>query len=294
MRAAITALVLLLLLAGCGVDVQDRPESISIPEPPTTDAGPTTDSGGEEVTVFFVRGARLEAASRSTARPGVESALELLVAGPSRSEVIDGLRTALAPQTLLPEPTGSTRPVITIAVSREFTDVAGGNQLLAVAQVVWTATQVPGIELLRVTADGQPVEVPTDEGLTDDPVGRSDYRSVAPHGEELPSAPGAPSAPGQTPPPRDGDTVPPALPSPGATPTTQRRGPLPRRRPLVRPSGDTADRSADTSCCPAAQGRRAGTEPPGSTSADLVRALGLTNGGPAPPTRPFPRCPDRR
>ncbi|TQN42628.1 sporulation and spore germination protein [Blastococcus colisei] len=198
MRRVLAALVLLLLLVGCGVDAQDRPEGIDIPEPSTTDPPPATDGGSREVTVFFVRGARLEPAERSSARADVTSVLELLVAGPTRGEVIGGLRTALAPQSLTPEPSGTTGPVVTIAVTREFTDVAGGNQLLAVAQVVWTVTQVPGVDLVRVTSDGQPVEVPTDEGLTDQPVGRSDYLSVAPSGAEPPTAAPAPPPPVST------------------------------------------------------------------------------------------------
>ena len=100
-------------------------------------------------------------------------------------------------------PSGWGRCVVTIGVSREFTEVAGGNQLLATAQVVFTVTEFPGVEAVRITADGSPVEVPTDDGLTDEPVGRDDYASVA--------APVSPPLP--SPPSGDPGTVPPAAPS---------------------------------------------------------------------------------
>jgi spore germination protein GerM len=67
-----------------------------------------------------------------------------------------------------------------VAVTREFTGLGGGNQQLAVAQIVWTVTEFPGVQQVRFSIDGQPLEVPTDEGLTDQPVDRDDYRSVAP------------------------------------------------------------------------------------------------------------------
>jgi spore germination protein GerM len=85
----------------------------------------------------------------------------------------------MARSVLVPDRPVATDAVVTVAVSREFTEVAGGNQLLATAQVVFTVTEVPGVAAVRVTADGSPVEVPTDAGLTDEPVRREDYASVA-------------------------------------------------------------------------------------------------------------------
>jgi hypothetical protein len=62
------------------------------------------------------------------------------------------------------------------------------------------------VEAVRITADGSPVEVPTDDGLTAEPVGREDYASVAtPVSSPVPSAP--------SPPPGDPATAPPAAPS---------------------------------------------------------------------------------
>jgi hypothetical protein len=110
--------------------------------------------------------------------------------------------------------------VVTIGVAREFTEVAGGNQLLASAQVVFTVTGFPGVEAVRITADGSPVQVPTDDGLTAEPVGRDDYRSVAAPDPGPPTpGPAAPSTAPETPP-ADPSTAPPAAPS---TPGRRRR-----------------------------------------------------------------------
>lgn len=214
MRRAVPALLAALVLSACGVGTQARPEPIDIPAPSAAQPGSSGALDGPRVTVWFVRGARLEAAERPTERPGIDGALEALVAGPTRAEVVGGLRTALSPQSLTPDRPAAADAVVTVAVSREFTEVAGGNQLLASAQVVFTVTEFPGVESVRITADGSPVEVPTDEGLTAEPVDRDDYASVAP-----PERPAGPPSSGEAPP-ADPSTAPPAAPS---TPGRRRR-----------------------------------------------------------------------
>ncbi len=69
-----------------------------------------------------------------------------------------------------------------VGAARDRDDVAGADQLRAVAQVVWTATGFEEVDAVRfATAEG-PLVVPTDAGLTDDPVDRADYASLAPDG----------------------------------------------------------------------------------------------------------------
>ena len=222
MRRAVLALVALTVLAGCGLDAQPGPEPVSVPRPSTPEPGATGAPDGPRVAVWFVRGSRLEAAERPVERPAVDTALAALVAGPTRGEVVDGLRTALSPQSLTPDRPVATDAVVTIGVSREFTEVAGGNQLLATAQVVFTVTELPGVEAVRITADGSPVEVPTDEGLSAEPVSREDYASVAAPERSPTRSPSPTPSPTPSPSPSGGDpaTTPPAAPS---TPGRRRR-----------------------------------------------------------------------
>lgn len=176
-RAAVSGA--LLLLFGCGVAPEDRPEPLTVSAPPAAEPSGQPQPQGLEVTVYFVRGADLAPVVRPTTGPDAAAAREQLAAGPSRPEVLSGLRTALPPQSIAVvegQPEGPTA----VAVTRDFTGVTGGNQLLAVAQVVWTLTELPGTTQVQFLVDGEPVEVPTDEGLTDEPVDRSDYLSVAP------------------------------------------------------------------------------------------------------------------
>nr|WP_239521172.1 GerMN domain-containing protein [Blastococcus saxobsidens] len=202
------ALVLAALgLGGCGVPPQEEPERLEVPAPEAP-ADPTASLGGQEAQIWLVRGRRLEAVSRPVSPADVPTVLAALVTGPSPDEAASGLRTALGPQELDHNgPTPEDR-IVTLDVTREFTGLIGGNQQLAVAQVVWTATQFPTVDRVRFTAEEEPLEVPTDRGLTDRPVGREDYASVAP--AEQPDGSSAPaSSTGPAPSPGPTEAVPP-------------------------------------------------------------------------------------
>ena len=176
--AARTGLVAVLLLTGCGVEPQDRPEPLVVPGSPSADVDPSPAEGRVALRVYFVRGTRLEAVDRSAPDAGPPTVLGLLTAGPNRDEVLGGLRTAVTPQALVSGDAAVVGTTAEVVLAREFTAVSGSNQLLAVAQVVWTLTEAPGVTQVRFSAAGAPIEVPTDAGLTDQPVGRDDYRSV--------------------------------------------------------------------------------------------------------------------
>ncbi len=250
MRPLIALVLAALLLAGCGVRTQDRPEPITIADPTTAGRDATAGRGGPFVVVFFVRGDRLEEARRTVRAPGIATALEVLATGPTRQEVVGGLRTALAPQDFTVPGELTPGATVSIDVTRDFTGVSGDNQLLAVAQVVWTVTQFPDVRRVRLTSEGAPLEIPTDEGLTDGSVDRDDFRSVAaPDGELPPSDAGTPSEttpPGTTPPDGAPATTTPSTSTPTATGRRRAGGrwvPAPARRGLP---GSSPDRHGAT------------------------------------------------
>ena len=60
-----------------------------------------------------------------------------------------------------------------------FVEVGGQEQILAVAQVVLTATAVPGVERVRFLLEGEAVEVPRADGtLTSDSLQAADYQGL--------------------------------------------------------------------------------------------------------------------
>ncbi|RZU32589.1 GerMN domain-containing protein [Blastococcus saxobsidens] len=197
-RLAAGLLLTAVALGGCGVPTQQHPEVLGVPAPEAP-ADPAATLGGQEAQIWLVRGARLEAVSRPVSPADVPTVLQALLAGPTPEEAASGLRTALAPQTLQDSGPTPEDQVVTLDVTREFTGLVGGNQQLAVAQLVWTATQFPTVDRVRFSTEGEPLEVPTDRGLTDRPVGRADHASVAPVPAQTPSAPALPEPAGSVP-----------------------------------------------------------------------------------------------
>jgi spore germination protein GerM len=103
-----------------------------------------------------------------------------LTRGPSPSEADAGLRSLLPPDVTIDHVRVNGR-VVTVGLSGTgAVQPAGSVRALAIAQMVYTATAIPGVERVRFEVDGEPAEVPRGDGtLTNKPVGRSDYPNVA-------------------------------------------------------------------------------------------------------------------
>lgn len=165
-----------LVAAGCGVPLQDAPTPLEVRAAP----GPATPtpSGSTAVMVYLVKEGRLVEETRTADDTSKQSALSLLVEGPTAAEKVVGTTTALAPGEYAVQDGSGLATVIDVPV--QFTQIAGDLQLLAAAQLVWTVTDRRPRAVVRMAFEGEAIELPTDRGLTSGPVRRSDYMSVAP------------------------------------------------------------------------------------------------------------------
>jgi spore germination protein GerM len=69
--------------------------------------------------------------------------------------------------------------VLRIDLNRVFAAVGGEEEILAVAQIVLTATSIEGVDLVAFQLDGVPTDVPVASGaLSVDPVGAADYSAL--------------------------------------------------------------------------------------------------------------------
>jgi len=69
--------------------------------------------------------------------------------------------------------------LVTIDLSHQLLDITGRQQILALAQVVFTATSLPDVDRVLFKIDGKRREVPNGEGtLTSSPLGRLSYRDL--------------------------------------------------------------------------------------------------------------------
>lgn len=183
-----------LLVSGCIPGPQDEPTPIVVATPANAIPDRPAMRGSRTVTLYLLQGGRLHPVQRPGFDTSPGNRVGLLLAGPTAAEAADGVRTAVAPGGVMTRVTNSAPDTAVAEASPGFARISGSDQLLAVAQVVWTLTEHPGTSLVSVNVDGTPLEVPTDRGLSRVPVGRSDYTSVAPLDRPSPSpSAGSPS-----------------------------------------------------------------------------------------------------
>jgi hypothetical protein len=190
-RPAVATLVagLVLVVAACGVPTHDSAHQVDPKDVPfqllDERAGPPVADplGAEEQLIYFARDRRLVATTRKLpSSSSLSQLLDTLGRGPNRNEVDAGLRSALPDESRFPDVSVS-RGTATVDLGPRFTALSGEDQVIALAQLVYTVTGRPGVGLVRFTLDGRPTEVPRANGeLTAGPVSRDDYSAVAPVG----------------------------------------------------------------------------------------------------------------
>lgn len=184
--------------SACGVSTNDEPQPIARENVPSelleTDVASgeedALDAGNLEVVpVWFLlddgEAIQLHAVERGVPWPAQAAArIDALLdpAGPTEDERREGITTAVptdARLTALPTQDGS---VLEVGLSDDFYELRGESAERAVAQLVFTATEIPTVEAVRfVDQDGQRIEVPDDDGQSrDEPVGREDYENLDP------------------------------------------------------------------------------------------------------------------
>ena len=109
----------------------------------------------------------------------VAKALNALQFGVQKDEVDTlELRSAISPtaaiQARMLDPS-----TVLVDLSTEFAQGSTSEQVLGLAQVVYTATAQPNITGVRFTLNGAPIEVPLPDGsLTGGPLSREQYKAV--------------------------------------------------------------------------------------------------------------------
>jgi spore germination protein GerM len=182
---------LALLLAGaCSAPVDSGPRTIreaSLPaalREETSSTTTTTGPGGEseEVTVYFINAEqRLGPVKRRVTSPvTVKKVLEKLFAGPTDAERLSGLHTAISGDTAV---LGADvdHQIATVNVSKDFAFGPVPEQIIAFAQVVFTAVEVDGVIGVLFARNGKRLVVAQGDGSsTSVPLSRAAYPQVTP------------------------------------------------------------------------------------------------------------------
>jgi hypothetical protein len=220
--AAATALVLLALLAlaGCGVPTGGDPRAIPPSQVPfglasaATPSAPTATSAPvhlDEPRIYLVEpDDALVPIARQFPVGDIHERLAVLLkylaAGPTAIEKRHRISTALPPDVVL-RVRDVTDGRVTIDLGGTADAPSGKESRRAVAQIVLTATSLPGVHDVLLTAEGTPIEAPLPSGeLTSQPLSAQDYQVLL--NRPTPAAPRVPSTP------------PARAPSPAATPSS--------------------------------------------------------------------------
>ena len=191
-RYVVVVLTLLVLGATCGVPSDHDPREIDAQNvpfsllAPTAGATSTTTPSGlapmTHLTIYLADAdGNLVAVQRDVSAPGtVRKAIVALLRGPTPNEA-DRLHSAITSDTKLLRISGPKDGLVTIDLSRQLLDVTGKQQIVALAQVVYTATSRRDVEHVLFRVDGKPKEVPTGDGtLTAQPLNRLSYSELVP------------------------------------------------------------------------------------------------------------------
>lgn len=187
-RSGVGVAVLALVLASaCGVPSDKRARRIpdeAVPFGLLSSApveAATPQPGQRLMSIFFVRDDRLVRVERRVAaEPDPALALDQLVLGPSPTETTAGIGTAAldAPLSVRPGPDPAT---VSVDLGHQIGEIPSQIQVLAFAQIVYTLAELPDVEAVAFTLDGEPVDVLRGDGsLAEAPVTPADYAEFAP------------------------------------------------------------------------------------------------------------------
>lgn len=185
------AALVVLSASACGVQSDAEARDLSASRVPyglleaasstTTTITPTPSVPRADVLVYFIEGDRMVSTRRQVNAPAtVAKALTSLLFGVQENEIAADIRSAIDPAAAV-QARSLDPATYQVDLSSEFAKGPTSEQVLALAQVVYTATAIEGVTGVRFTLNGVPIEVPTAEGsLTSEPVGRKAFESFAP------------------------------------------------------------------------------------------------------------------
>ncbi|MCU1377870.1 MAG: hypothetical protein JWN29_853 [Acidimicrobiales bacterium] len=180
----------LLLVVACGVPGDNTPQTIAAKDVPykllaptaenTTTTQPSAFTATVRVTIYLADAdGKLQGVRRLITAPATPAkAVASLLNGPSKEEA-DRLHSAITTDTKLLGIDGPADGLITLDLSHHLLDITGRQQILALAQLVFTVTSLQSVDRVLFQIDGANVEVPNGDGkLTASPLGGLSYRDL--------------------------------------------------------------------------------------------------------------------
>lgn len=189
------AVVAVAALAACGVQPDAAPRDLPADERTiAVDSGASGSDAAGANRIFLVAPGE-ERLLRSVPRQATTRAelIEILLAGPNDDELAAQYSSFIPPTTELIW-ARTQGQVLTINVSGGITELSGQNLAQAVAQIVYTASELDGVEAVQLRVDDEELAWPKANGeTTADPLRVYDYPNFV-----LTAQPDFPTVPAQT------------------------------------------------------------------------------------------------
>jgi hypothetical protein len=175
--------VAVLLAVSCGIPVDSGPRSISVGSAGRPASGSPTPAGDTTAYLYFVKNDHMAPQSRTVSTQDPESVLAVLVAGPTSADTSSGLITQIPGGTRVRSLRVSGVNA-RVALSTQFQNVIGTAEVEAIAQIVFTLTELVPKARVEFSIDGQPLKVtsPTRGDVVH--VGECDFMSLLPTVDE--------------------------------------------------------------------------------------------------------------
>lgn len=155
--SAAVSIVVMAIASACGIDPDNGPRAVPAEQrleldPVTQDAGPSSGASRVFLLVEGENGRVLRSVLRDVPSEPQE-VLRTLFAGPNEQEIADGLQTALPAEIEVLSARGLAG-TLNVDLSAPL-DLQSTALRLAVAQIVFTAGELPGIDAVRLRVDGK-------------------------------------------------------------------------------------------------------------------------------------------
>ena len=156
------ALAVTLGVTGCSIQPNSAPRDVPEAQRPQLETEPEAGQAIGAGRVFLLAGSSAETRLRSVPREA-EPIIQSLLDGPNEGELDDGLQTAL-PSGLELRSTRSTATTMTIDLSDEILNLNSAQLRVAIAQLVFTASEIEGVNDVRILVEGTPRTWPDGRG----------------------------------------------------------------------------------------------------------------------------------
>lgn len=205
-RRSVIGLTLVLTLASCGIENDTSPRDVSPADLPDdgADTPSSVAAAAARLRMYLIAtpvGGGVEAlqAVPRLVEPTPSALFASLVAGPLPGDP-EGLRSAVPAGVELRSAPTVRAGTITLDLSAEIDQARGDTLIEAIAQIVFTMSELPSIEAVRMTVEGEVREWPAGDGtLLEDALTEFDYPALNPTSQPdypaLPAPETATSAP---------------------------------------------------------------------------------------------------